>query len=149
LNLLRKLIDSFSSPNNNRSYSFIREYKELILNLVKNEKILRLILNDLTRYMNSSYNLRKALYDSSTDIMSLVYIILKKVFEGFYSHNDNLEARLNMINSILLQSTKGSIDYCFLTELWDLLVVYAIDENESNTLYKFLLASSDHKYYLW
>jgi len=146
---LRKLIDSFSSPNNNRSYSFIREYKELILNLVKNEKILRLILNDLTRYMNSSYNLRKALYDSSTDIMSLVYIILKKVFEGFYSHNDNLEARLNMINSILLQSTKGSIDYCFLTELWDLLVVYAIDENESNTLYKFLLASSDHKYYLW
>ncbi len=99
--------------------------------------------------MNSSYNLRKALYDSSTDIMSLVYIILKKVFEGFYSHNDNLEARLNMINSILLQSTKGSIDYCFLTELWDLLVVYAIDENESNTLYKFLLASSDHKYYLW
>ena len=99
--------------------------------------------------MNSSYNLRKALYDSSTDIMSLVYIILKKVFEGFYSHNDNLEARLNMINSILLQSTKSSIDYCFLTELWDLLVVYAIDENESNTLYKFLLASSDHKYYLW
>ena len=39
-------------------------------------------------------------------------------------------------------------DYSFLTELWDMLVIYAIDENESTTFYNFLLPSNENKYLL-
>jgi len=104
--------------------------------LDNNFKILDLILNEFERYMkivkvqiknNNSSNA------SSNDYFSFI-------FEGTYTHKENIEARLDLIHFFCNDLKESKLDFKAenLELLWNLFVINANSESEKIILYKFL-----------
>ena len=100
--------------------------------------------------MKNNYNKRKELkLDSSNDILNTVITHLNQIFEGYYTHKLNLDSRLNIIYLIIIEAINYSIftDYTFLEQIWDQLIINAVDDNEANTFIRFLLRKQENKYW--
>ena len=62
------------------------------------------------------------------------------MFEGFFNHKQNIEFRLNLIYLIVseIKSSQDNVDYSFLLDLWNILVLSSGFDCEYLLLFSFL-----------
>lgn len=136
LNLISKCIETISRKNEGeKNEKFLQSFD-------KNLNLVHIVVKDLSRYMNDHIIERRNVISESNSESLLNY-----VFEGYFSHRQNIETRLNLIYIIITEIKYSQLDndYSFLLDLWDTLCLKNVHESESIILFRFFHKKQEGK----